>query len=136
MTTTNKDQSIKSFIFYRSFYKAIETLSSKNRLIAYDAIIRYAFYGEEPTDLQPRVFAIFTMAMPQIDANRKKFLKRIANTPQTNNNETIAIFEEEVPLPKKEKEIIIPSKKNNDETTDPDEFGPEIVFDGKDDLDD
>jgi hypothetical protein len=123
MTATNKDLSIDGFILYRSFYEAIKTLSNKNQLIAYDTIMRYAFNGEEPTDLRPRVSAIFTMAKPQIDANRKKRLKKIESAFQTMRRDNHSILDEEtiekIPLPRKESKT---ETSNNSCKNEEDEF--------------
>ena len=110
MTTTNKGLSIDGFILYRSFYEAIKTLSNKNQLIAYDTIMRYAFNGEEPTDLRPRVSAIFTMAKPQIDANRKKRLKKMESNFQTMRRDNSIPDEETI------EKIVLPRKESKTET--------------------
>ena len=94
---------VDSFIFYRSFFETLETIGGKSRVKAYDVIVKYALNGEEPTDLSPTVFRVFRMAKSQIDANYNKYLKRMAKEPKVNQKGTIAIFEEEVLLPKKEK---------------------------------
>ena len=48
----------KGFIFYASYYEAIQTLSLKNKLLAYEAITRYALYQDVIPDLPPRVLAL------------------------------------------------------------------------------
>ena len=62
-----------SFIFYRSFYEAVQELDEKDKIATYDAIISYALNRVEP-DVQGAAKAIFKMAKPQIDANQKRFL--------------------------------------------------------------
>jgi hypothetical protein len=94
-----------SFVFYRSYYEAIQTLSSKNRLAAYDAIARYALYREETKDLPIRVLPILTMAIPNIDANHQKYFRRIKGEFQTNPKDTSAFFEVECA-----KEVLLPNK--------------------------
>ena len=37
-----------TFLFYRSFYDAIECLPKKDRLAAFEAVCRYALDGDEP----------------------------------------------------------------------------------------
>ena len=59
------------FIFYGSFMKALSTLPDDERLKAYDAICRYALYGENP-ECDGAALGMFYMAQPQIDANRKR----------------------------------------------------------------
>lgn len=65
-----------SFVFYRSYFEAIETLSMKNRLIAFEAITKYGLDREETMNLPPRVLAILKMAIPNINANHEKYLKK------------------------------------------------------------
>ena len=63
------------FTFYESFYQALARIrKDSDRAKAYDALVRYALYGEEPdTDSLPDSAAmVFIMAMPNIDASRKK----------------------------------------------------------------
>lgn len=60
-----------SFVFYRSFYEAIKNLDFEEQGKAYNAIMSYAFDGDESTaDGVARV--IFVMAKPQIDANAER----------------------------------------------------------------
>lgn len=60
-----------SFVFYRSFYKAIKKLDNNTLAEAVRAICAYALDGEEPT-LDGVAEIIFDMARPQIDANTKR----------------------------------------------------------------
>ena len=62
---------LESFVFYRSFRESIKTLKSKDQLVTLLAICDYALYGAEPT-LEGVPLAIFTVAKPSIDANKKK----------------------------------------------------------------
>lgn len=61
-----------SFIFYRSFYESAAELSPKDRAAFYEAIINYAFTGEEP-ETKGIVKAVFLIAKQSIDANNKKY---------------------------------------------------------------
>lgn len=36
----------EGFIFYISNYESLQVLSKKNKLIAYEAIVRYGLFGE------------------------------------------------------------------------------------------
>lgn len=103
-----------NFLFYDSYFEAINTLSNKNRLIAYEAIVKYALYGEETKSLPLQVLAIFKMAIPTIDSAHKNYRKRIERNSKDNAFKTTPIFEEAVMLPKKEKKLIENSS-NNDE---------------------
>ncbi|MDR0231300.1 MAG: DUF6291 domain-containing protein [Dysgonamonadaceae bacterium] len=84
-----------SFVFYRSYFEAIETLSMKNRLIAFEAIAKYALDREEAMDLPNGVLAILKMAIPNLDANHVKYCKRMKSMPQTSGEDTSAASEEE-----------------------------------------
>ena len=100
-TNDSKKQSVEaikekpSFVFYRSYFEAIETLSTKNRLIAYEAIVKYGLDKEETMDLPLRVLAILKMAIPNLDANRKKYFARVKGTPQANQKDKFADFEKD-----------------------------------------
>lgn len=60
-----------SFIFYRSFYEAMDGQSDADRLALYDAIARLALNGEK-AELPPAPRGLFTLIIPQIEANRIK----------------------------------------------------------------
>ena len=61
-----------SFIFYRSFFEAGEKLPQKDRQKFYVAIIEYALNDIEP-NLKGIADGMFSLAKPQIDANKKRF---------------------------------------------------------------
>lgn len=61
-----------SFIFYRSFYEAINELPKENQADTYNAIMRYALNQEE-IELTGVSKAIFSLVKPQLDANYKKY---------------------------------------------------------------
>lgn len=102
---TKKTIEKNSFVFYHSYYEAIETLSRRDRLIAYEAITKYALYGEEAKELPNRVLGIMVMAKPNIDAAHKNYLRRMKSTSQKNKRNTSSPIDEEpiekVPLPLK-----------------------------------
>ena len=56
----------ESFVFYESFYDALSDLPDEMRVQAYDAICRYALYGEEP-DCSGIIKTVFKLVRPQID---------------------------------------------------------------------
>lgn len=63
------------FTFYESFHKALDRIKKKaDRADAYDAICRYALYGEVPDlDKLPDAAAIaFELIRPTLDASRRK----------------------------------------------------------------
>ena len=67
-------------------------MKNRARLHLYDVIMRYALYGEEPTDLNGEQMRTFILIRPQLDANerkrqakyKKKAIKRITTK---NSNE-------------------------------------------------
>jgi hypothetical protein len=63
----------ESFIFYRSFYEAIQDLPKENQLELYNAIAQYSLNFEEKT-LNGISKTIFKLIKPQLDANNKRFI--------------------------------------------------------------
>lgn len=61
-----------SFIFYRSFYEAINELPKENQADTYNAIMQYALNQQE-LELTGISKAIFSLVKPQLDANYKKY---------------------------------------------------------------
>ena len=60
-----------SVVFYKDWYEAFQELSDEERLQAYDAVLRYAFEGEQPT---AKLIRIATAAMrSQIDRDNEKY---------------------------------------------------------------
>ena len=62
---------IDGFVFYLSFWDAIQDLSDEDRLAVYDAVCRYALTGEV-SDLTGTPSTVFKLIRPQLDANRKR----------------------------------------------------------------
>ena len=62
----------ESFVFYKSFYDALQDLKEKDRLKVYDAICDLALNGNE-TKLTGVAKTIFTLIKPQILANTKRY---------------------------------------------------------------
>ena len=60
------------FVFYRSFYEAINELPDENFKKVVCAICRYALYGDETTNLTMIEKSIFLLVKPQIDANERR----------------------------------------------------------------
>ena len=110
-----------SFVFYRSYYEAINMLSKKNRLLAYEAIAKYALNQEVEENLPPQVLIVLKIAMPNIDANIRNYNRRVKN----NNKKSVCTFDEEseekVPLPKRESRRI-----ENDTLADDDNIESEL----------
>lgn len=93
-----------SFVFYYSFYDAIQTLSNKNKLIAYEAIMKYAIRQEMPENLPKQVLAIFKMAKPLLDASHRKYFKKIKGKKQNDMSDFEKELGAKVQLPERENE--------------------------------
>ena len=78
------------FTFYRSYWDAIEELPSKSQLPILKAIIRYALFGEEPSNLPSTCRAVFLLVKPTLDSSRKKAAsgKQGGKTPKANAKQT------------------------------------------------
>jgi len=61
-----------SFIFYRSFAKALKHLPNDDRLKIFDAITNYSLDGEEP-ELEGISLGFWELIKPQLQANNKRF---------------------------------------------------------------
>lgn len=61
-----------SFIFYRSFYEAIEDIDCDNKLLLYDAICRKSLYDEE-IELNGLAGTLYKLIKPQLDANNERY---------------------------------------------------------------
>ena len=68
MDTQNAEE---AFVFYRSFFEAMEGLADGDKLALFDAIARMGLYGEQiALPLEAR--RLFVLILPQLKANRKK----------------------------------------------------------------
>lgn len=65
-------QKKESFVFYRSFFEALQDLKDKERLKVYDAICDLAL-NENDTNLTGISKTIFTLIKPQILSNNRKY---------------------------------------------------------------
>lgn len=63
----------ESFIFYRSFFEALQDLKDKERLKVYDAICDLALNGND-TEFSGIARTVFTLIRPQILSNTEKYL--------------------------------------------------------------
>ena len=61
-----------SFVFYRSFFEAIEKLKKNDKLTVYSHLCKYAL-GEDVGELDGVPGAIFDLIKPQIDANLRRY---------------------------------------------------------------
>ena len=77
-----------SFIFYRSFFEAAQTLGTRERLKLYDAVFEYALNDTEIELSGPSV-GMFKLLKPQLDANNRRFENgRKGGRPKANQTET------------------------------------------------
>ena len=63
----------ESFVFFRSFFEAIEEIDEKKQLKLYKSIAKFALNDEKPTDLKGIEKAIFSLIEPQITASSKRY---------------------------------------------------------------
>lgn len=78
----------ESFVFYKSFYDSIKELDPSDQAQIYDAIFKYQFEGEE-TKLNGICKSIFTLIIPQLEANNKRYLNGLkGGAPKGNKNAT------------------------------------------------
>ena len=63
----------ESFVFFRSFFEAIEEIDEKKQLKMYKSIANFALNNEKPTDLKGIEKAIFSLIEPQITASSKRY---------------------------------------------------------------
>lgn len=61
-----------SCIFYKSFYDSIKELDPKDQVQIYNAIFKYQF-DNELVDLKGVCKSIFTLIIPQLEANNKRY---------------------------------------------------------------
>ena len=77
-----------SCIFYRSFYESIKELTPEQRVQIYDAIFKYEFDNEE-VELTGVCKSIFTLIIPQLEANNKRYTNGCkGGRPKNNQKET------------------------------------------------
>lgn len=62
----------KSFSFFISYWEAIEELPENQQLPVLKAIIKYAFFDEEPTQFKGIKRAVFLLVKPTLDNSKKK----------------------------------------------------------------
>lgn len=63
----------KGFVFYASFYEGINELPDENQLHVYQAVVKFAITGEQPTNLTGIEKAVFALIRPQIEANNQRY---------------------------------------------------------------
>ncbi len=69
----------ESFVFYKSFYKAIKKIPKKYQLELYDAIAQYSLTGNEPENLSGTASAMFVLIKPNIDSSQRRYEASVEN---------------------------------------------------------
>lgn len=62
----------ESFVFYRSFYEALQNVPKKHRAEVYEAVFAYAFESREPS-LTGVTRALWELIRPQLDASERRY---------------------------------------------------------------
>jgi hypothetical protein len=84
---TDKIKNKESFVFYRSFYEAIQMLPSEDRLQIYDAISELALNGNQ-TETTGYASVVMKLIEPQILANNRKYKSGCKGGRPKNQTET------------------------------------------------
>jgi hypothetical protein len=101
------------FIFYASFYEAINELDDTTQLELYKAIVTYGLTGEEPM-VKGLTKAMFTLIKPQIDANQKRYENgKKGGRPKTETKPKNNLDETKAEPKEKEKEKVKDKDKEN-----------------------
>ena len=78
----------ESFIFYKSFYESIKELAPEEQAQIYNAIFEYQFENKA-VELKGVCKSIFTLIIPQLDANNKRYINGCkGGAPKGNKNAT------------------------------------------------
>ena len=64
------------FLFKKSFYESIKELDLLDQVQIYNAIFNYQFENEE-SELKGICKSIFTLIIPQLEANNKRYLNEL-----------------------------------------------------------
>ena len=75
MLNMNKE----SFVFYKSFYEAINNLSKEDQLEVYNAICEYSFNENIPETLTGVAKAMFILMKPNIDSANARYRASVEN---------------------------------------------------------
>jgi hypothetical protein len=86
----------KSFTFFISYWEAIEELPEKEQLPVLKAIIKYAFFGEEPK-FKGIKQAVFLLVKPTLDKSKQKAAngKQGGSKPKANRKQTASDISED-----------------------------------------
>lgn len=93
------EKSRDSFIFYRSFFEAIDELPEENQLSMYKAIAEFSLNFNK-IDLKGIESTMFRLIQPQLEANNKRFIngtkakqKQNRSKTEANNNVNVNVNE-------------------------------------------
>lgn len=76
----------ESVVFYKSFYDSIKELDANDQVQIYNAIFQYQFNGEI-IKLTGVAKSIFTLIIPQLEANNKRYINGCkGGAPKNNQN--------------------------------------------------
>ena len=98
----------ESCIFYKSFYDSIKKLDPQDQVQIYNAIFEYQFNGKE-IELDGICESIFTLIIPQLKANNKRYENGKKGGRPKNQNET-----KEKPKQNQKKTKLKPNVNEND----------------------
>lgn len=70
--SVNQDNKRESFVFYRSFYEAINAMPEESQLVLFKAIFSYSLDFKSP-NLNGIENTVWLLIKPQLDANIKKY---------------------------------------------------------------
>ena len=113
----------ESFIFYKSFYESIKELDPLDQVKIYDAIFKHQFEGED-VELTGICKSIFTLIIPQLEANNKRYLNGLkGGAPKGNQNATKKQPKNNQELTKKQPNV------NDNENVNVNDNGKNDIFD-------
>lgn len=119
----------ESFIFYKSFYESIKELDPLDQVQIYDAIFKYQFEAEE-IELKGICKSIFTLIIPQLEANNKRYLNGLkGGAPKGNRNATKKQPKNNLELTKKQ-----PNVNDNVNDNENDNVNVNVNDNGKNDI--
>ena len=69
-----------SFVFYESFYNAVNMIDDINiKVQAYDLIVQYGLYGKKVNTNEPILKVVFEMIKPLIESTDKRYITSVEN---------------------------------------------------------
>ncbi len=94
---TNEERDVSGFVFYESYFKAIERLKPRQKLLAYTAIMEYAFTGKMP-ELDGAAGSLLMVILPNIKNCKQRYVKKVERSRkysvEKQKSEAVAVQEE------------------------------------------